>query len=91
MKAQFLFIFSILLLSIYISIIFSFKNDYKIYEINLEKYVAYDFYLKIKLLNDTFLNSTFYDYCKKLLWDCLYNETHIIVKSPTKIYVLNIT
>ena len=94
MRSQYLFIFSILLLSVYILTLLSVKNSYQTYEINLEKYIAYDFYLKIKTNNNLseiqYLNQTFYDYCTKLQWICFYNTTHVVLISPTKIYVFRI-
>jgi len=92
MRSQFILILtSFFLLAIY-GIYKSFNTEYFVYDTNIEKYIAYSFWLEINTTSNSTviskINSSYYQYCKSIGIFCTFNGTHILLKSPAKLYVL---
>ena len=92
MRSQFVIILTIFILFVWYNIYKAIDFDYLVYEANVEKYIAYTFWYEINTTNNAtvtaYINNSYYAYCKETGLKCIFNGTHIIVESPTKLYIL---
>jgi len=87
MKGQFAFLFTAFILLAVLVFSVHVNLPYRYYEINMAKYIAYNFYLDV-LKNATLANKTYYNYCKSIGIYCIYNGTAVIVKTLSKVYII---
>ena len=94
MRSQFIILLTIFLIFSWYNIYKALDTEYFVYEANIEKYIAYSFWHEISTIDNitlkTSINNTYYTYCKEIGLKCVFNGTHVIVESPTKLYVLRV-
>ncbi|HIP90479.1 MAG TPA: hypothetical protein EYH22_02915 [Candidatus Nanopusillus sp.] len=94
MRSQFVILLTVFILFSWYNVYKALNIEYFVYESNIEKYIAYSFWHEIYTTDNITLriliNDTYYAYCKEIGLKCIFNGTHVIVRSPTKLYVLRI-
>jgi len=93
MRSQYILILTIFILLALYSIALI-KPQYNIYESNIVKYIAYNYWYQLKNNTNTttqaLINKSYEGLCNNIGLNCSYNGTYIKVISPTKIYILQV-
>ncbi len=92
MRGQYVLILTILILLVLYGIYTSTKVEYSIYDSNIVKYIAYNYWYQIANESNAtivyLINKTYESICPKLKIYCEFNGTYVKVISATKEYVL---
>lgn len=87
MKSQYILVFLVLILAIFIYYVNNLQNYY-FYISDIDKYIAEDFKIKLLLNNKTLVNLTYNKLCLEYKRYCYYNGSHVIVINGDKTTIL---